>query len=116
MLRLDRQISSLRRGVSRLIDSYAEGVIDKAEFEPRISGLKQRMSQLQERYQAVLEAAEVERDLSLVVNRLVDFSAKVVQGLGGLDEFGMREIIRALVRRTAISLDLRQSSAIVPHD
>ena len=49
ILRLDRQISSLRRGISRLIDSYAEGVIDKAEFEPRIAGLKQRVSQLQER-------------------------------------------------------------------
>jgi len=45
----------------RLIDSYAEGVIDKAEFEPRIAGLKQRLSQLQERHQAALEAAEVER-------------------------------------------------------
>jgi site-specific DNA recombinase len=60
------------------------------------------MDTLQERYQAVLEAAEAERDLSLVVNRLEDFSAKVVQGLGGLDEFAMREIIRALVRRIEI--------------
>jgi site-specific DNA recombinase len=102
MLRLDRQISSLRRGISRLIDSYAEGVIDKAEFEPRITGLKQRMSQLQERHQAALEAAEAERDLSLVVSRLEDFSAKVVQGLDALDEIGMREIIRALVRRIEI--------------
>jgi site-specific DNA recombinase len=102
MLRLDRQISSLRRGISRLIDSYAEGVIDKAEFEPRITGLKQRMSQLQERHQASLEAAEAERDLSLVVSRLEDFSAKIVHGLDELDEFGMREIIRALVRRIEI--------------
>jgi site-specific DNA recombinase len=102
MLRLDRQISSLRRGVSRLIDSYAEGVIDKGEFEPRITGLKQRMSQLQERRQASLEAAEAERDLSLVVSRLEDFSAKVVQGLDTLDETGVREIIRALVRRIEI--------------
>jgi hypothetical protein len=27
-----------------------QGVIDKTEFEPRIAGLKQRMSQLQERH------------------------------------------------------------------
>ena len=42
IIRLDRQMTSLRRGIGRLIDSYTEGVIDKAEFEPRIAGLKQR--------------------------------------------------------------------------
>jgi site-specific DNA recombinase len=58
IIRLDRQMTSLRRGIARLIDSYTEGVIDKTEFEPRIAGLKQRMSQLQERHQAALEAIE----------------------------------------------------------
>ena len=80
IIRLDRQMTTLRRGIGRLIDSYAEGVIDKAEFEPRIAGLKQRMSQLQERHQAALDAAETERDLALVISRLEDFSAKVTTG------------------------------------
>jgi site-specific DNA recombinase len=102
MLRLERQISGLRRGVSRLIDSYAEGVIDKGEFEPRITGLKQRISQLQERRQASLEAVEVERHLSLVVSLLEGFSAKLVQGLGSLEETGVRKIIRALAQRIEI--------------
>jgi hypothetical protein len=66
----------MRRGIGRLIDSYAEGIIDKAEFEPRIAGLKQRLSQLEERHQAALETAESERDLSLVISRLEDFSAR----------------------------------------
>jgi hypothetical protein len=58
-----RQMTSLRRGIARLIDGYTEGVIDKTEFEPRIAGLKQRVSQLQERHQGALEAIESERDL-----------------------------------------------------
>jgi site-specific DNA recombinase len=102
ILRLDRQIATLRRGIGRLIDSYAENVIDKAEFEPRITGLKQRMSQLQERYQEARDAAEVERNLSLVISRLEDFSAKVTNGLDGLDRSGMRDVIRILVRRIEI--------------
>ena len=102
ILRLDRQISSLRRGISRLIDSYAEGVIDKAEFEPRITGLKQRVSQFQERHKAALEASKMERDLSLVISRLEDFSAKVTQRLDSLDESGTQEIVRALVSRIEI--------------
>jgi site-specific DNA recombinase len=34
------QLARLRRGIARLIDSYAEGLIDKAEFEPRITRLR----------------------------------------------------------------------------
>ena len=39
IVRLNHQITTMRRGIGRLIDSYAEGIIDKAEFEPRIAGL-----------------------------------------------------------------------------
>jgi site-specific DNA recombinase len=102
IVRLNHQMTTMRRGIGRLIDSYAEGVIDKAEFEPRIAGLKQRLSQIQARHQAALEAAEVERDLSLVISRLEDFSAKVATRLDDLDRVGMQEIIRILVRRIEI--------------
>ena len=102
IIRLDRQMTSLRRGIGRLIDSYTEGVIDKAEFEPRIAGMKQRVSQLQERHQAVIDAAETERDLALVISRLEDFSAKVTTGLDNLDRIGMQDIIRTVVRRIEI--------------
>ena len=74
IVRLNRQIMTMRRGIGRLIDSYAEGLIDKAEFEPRIAGLKHRLSQLEERHRAALDAIEIERDLSLVISRLEDFS------------------------------------------
>jgi site-specific DNA recombinase len=37
---VQRQIGKLRRGAGRLIDSYAEGLIEKAEFEPRITELR----------------------------------------------------------------------------
>jgi site-specific DNA recombinase len=103
IVRLDRQMTSLRRGIGRLIDSYAEGVIEKTEFEPRIAGLKQRMSQLQERHQAAREAAETERDLALVISRLEDFSAKVTTSLDNLGRFGMQDIIRTVVRRIEIN-------------
>jgi site-specific DNA recombinase len=95
-------MTSLQRGIGRLIDSYTEGVIDKAEFEPRIAGLKQRVSQLQERHQTAIDAAETERDLALVISRLEDFSAKVTTGLDTLDRLGMQDIIRTVVRRIEI--------------
>jgi len=105
IVRLNQQITTMRRGIGRLIDSYAEGLIDKTEFERRIAGLKQRLSQLQERHRAALDVIEAARDLSLVISRLEDFSAKVANRLDGLDPVGMQEIIRILVRRIEIDGD-----------
>ncbi len=36
----ERRIATLRRGIGRLIDGYAEGVIERSEFEPRIADLR----------------------------------------------------------------------------
>lgn len=75
--RMEKQMASVRRGSERLIDSYAEGFVEKGEFEPRITGMKQRMSQLRERFEAAVRTAERERDIRLVVSRLEDFAVKV---------------------------------------
>jgi site-specific DNA recombinase len=105
IMRLDRQMAALRRGIDRLIDCYTTGLIDKAEFEPRIAGLKQRMSQLQEKHEARVEALTTERELSLVISRLDDFAAKVRQGLDCPDSHVMRQIIHTVVRRIEIDRD-----------
>ena len=50
---VEGQIGKLRQGVARLIDSYAEGLIDKGEFEPRVTRLRQRLARLEEQRQAL---------------------------------------------------------------
>ena len=45
---VEGQIGKLRQGVARLIDSYAEGLIDKGEFEPRVTRLRQRLARREE--------------------------------------------------------------------
>jgi site-specific DNA recombinase len=102
---LDRQIDGLRRGIGRLIDSYAEGVIDHGEFQPRIAGLRERLARVKKQRQALIEAAETERSLTLVIGRVEDFAAKVQHSLDELDWQGTREIIRVLVRRVEIDGD-----------
>jgi site-specific DNA recombinase len=105
LAQLDRQTSALQRGIGRLIDSYAAGVIDRSEFEPRVAGLKVRVAQLQEQQRVAAEAAEAERELTLVIGQLEDFAAKVRHSLDDLDWLGTREVIRALVRRIEIDSD-----------
>jgi site-specific DNA recombinase len=97
--RLEKQMAAVRRGIGRLIDSYAEGFVEKGEFVPRITGMKQRMSQLTERFEAAVKIADRDRDIQLVVSRLEDFAVKVSDGLDKLDRVGQREIIRAMVKR-----------------
>jgi site-specific DNA recombinase len=100
--RVEKQIASVRRGIERLIDSYAEGFVEKGEFGPRITGMTQRMSKLQERLDAAARTAERERDFRLVVIRLENFAVKVSDGLDRIDRACRREIIRAMVKRIEV--------------
>jgi len=50
-------MSRLRQGIARLIDSYAEGLIDKDEFEPRIARMRERLKQIEEQAQQVKDEA-----------------------------------------------------------
>ncbi len=99
---LEAQTGKLRRGIARLIDSYAEGLIDKTEFEPRVARMRERMHQLEEQAQLLKEETEVEEELRLILGHLETFAEKVKAGLQDADWQTRREIIRALVKRVDI--------------
>ncbi len=96
------QISKLRRGVARLIDSYADGLINKEEFEPRVMRMRERMQHLEEQVQRLKEESEVEEELRVILSRLETFAAKVQDGLHQADFQMRRDIIRALVKRVEV--------------
>jgi site-specific DNA recombinase len=102
---VDGQIARLRRGIDRLIDGYAEGIINRSEFEPRVSGLKQRLGRLEGERIALNETLDFERDLVLVIGRLEDFTTRMRAGVGELDWNGRRDVIRALIRRIEVDHD-----------
>jgi len=99
---METQMSKLRRGIARLIDSYADGLIDKQEFEPRVSRMRERMQHLETQLQSLKEEAEVEGELRLILGRLETFAAKVKTGLQDADFSTRREIIRTLVKRVEV--------------
>jgi site-specific DNA recombinase len=70
-------MGKLRRGIARLIDSYADGLIDKQEFEPRVTRMRERMQHLEEQVQRFKEESEVEEELRLILGHLETFAAKV---------------------------------------
>ena len=102
---IETQVAKLRRGAARLIDGYAEGLIDKAEFEPRIAGLRQRIAGWEERAASLRDEAALRTTLALVIGRLEDFAQRVQGRMAEVDWSLQRDLIRTLVKRVEIDRD-----------
>lgn len=102
---LERQMGKLRQGIARLIDSYAEGMIEKSEFEPRITRLRQRLAKTDEEVHRLEEEAALQANLQLMVGCLEEFADTVKESLTEADWLLRRTIIRALVKRVDIDLN-----------
>jgi site-specific DNA recombinase len=101
----EAQLAKLRRGMGRLIDSYAEGLIERAEFEPRIGGFRQRIQGWEAQLQAMRDEAALQTTLSLVIGRLEDFARRVHARVAETDWYTRRELIRMLIKRVEIDRD-----------
>jgi site-specific DNA recombinase len=98
-------LQKLKRRMARLVDAYGEGLLEKAEFEPRIRHARERLRELKEEQQARAAREADERELALVIGRLQEFAARVKKGLRACNWTVRRNIIRALVRRVEIGGD-----------
>jgi len=99
---LEASLGRLRQGIARLIDSYAEGMIDKAEFEPRLTRLRERIKQLEAQIRQIQDEAGLEHELQLILGRLETFASKVKEGLAEANWVTRRELIRTLVKRVEV--------------
>ena len=102
---VEGQLGKLRQGLARLIDSYAEGLIEKREFEPRITRLRDRVTHLEEQAHQLADEAALHTELHLIIGRLEEFAAKVKEGLEDADWTSRRAMIRALVKRVEVAHD-----------
>src|SRR5512135_3396639 len=99
---LGKLMRNAKRMIFRLIDAYGDGLLDKSEFEPRITAARERLAKLEaECWQRIGEAAQ-EAELRLVIGQLEEFAKRVSQGLQEPDWATRREVVRALVRRVEI--------------
>ena len=99
---LESQKDKLGKGIGRLIDSYAEGLIEKDEFDPRIKGLRERLHGLEIQLKTLSDEASLVSELKVVVSRVEEFAAKVTQRLEELDWQNKREVIHTLVKRVEV--------------
>ena len=102
---VETHLGKLRQGLARLIDRYADGLIDQQEFAPRILRLRRRIAQAEEQRQQRVDAATLQTELQLIIGRLEDFATKVHHGLAEADWERKRDVIRALVKRVEVAQD-----------
>ena len=70
---LERQVGKLRQGLARLIDSSAEGLLEKQECEPRVTRLRQRITHIEAQCHQLAEAETLQRELQLILGRVEVF-------------------------------------------
>jgi site-specific DNA recombinase len=99
---IQKQIKSVQRGISRLIDGYEEGLLEKSEFEPRVARLRDRLTRLQQEAATAQDRTAQRRELREVLGHQEDFAAQVRRGLERADFAKRREIVRCLVKAIKI--------------
>lgn len=102
---LQNEQAKLRSAIARMIDGYAEGIIEKREFEPRVKQARAKLARIESQLRTANEAADADQQLRLLILHLGDFSSHVLANLETLDFDTKRNVIRALVKRVDIDHD-----------
>src|SRR5438445_9425302 len=103
--KLQMQVSRVQRQISKLIDAYSEGLIEKKEFEPRVREARAHLEKIQAetRTQEQLQAHLLE--MRQVIGQLETFAEKVRGKLEVADWTTQRQLISTLLKRVEIGAD-----------
>ena len=91
--------------LTRLIDAYENGLLQKEEFAPRLEKARQRLQDWQTQLDQMQAAQADEQTLEQALGRLEDFATRMETGLREPTSQQQREILTALVKRVEIAPD-----------
>jgi site-specific DNA recombinase len=94
-----KEVQRVKRGISRMLDLYQEGDIEKVEFEPRYARARQRLMELESKLAEQKGQIARQEGLGEIVCNFVQYTSRVRDGLDSADWKTRREIIRTLVKR-----------------
>ncbi len=92
--------------MERLIDSFAEGLIEKDQFASRMPRTKSRIADLDSRIRAYAGDVDQREHLRVALKRLRELAATIGPELGSADWQRRREIICTVVHRIDIDTDV----------
>jgi len=96
------QLQKLRHGMERLIDSLAEGVIDRDQFTGRMDRTKIRIAEIEVKLGAQETGEERRAHVHSLMGRLSELSKHIESQLRDPDWAAKREMVRAVVQRIEI--------------
>ena len=105
LLWLTQQQAKEQRVLTRLIDAYENGLLQKEEFAPRLEKARQRLQDWQTQLDQMQAAQADEQTLEQALGRLEDFATRMETGLREPTSQQQREILTALVKRVEIAPD-----------
>lgn len=92
----------LRHGTERLIDTLAEGVIDKDQFTIRMNRANARLAELDAKIASQTADEDRRTHIRFAMTRLTELASHLQSQLKKTDRTTKREIIRAIVQRIEI--------------
>jgi site-specific DNA recombinase len=99
---LDKELKHAERAISRLIDAYQEGCLEKQEFEPRLAAARERRERLSRAREAHAAQINEQEEVRQGLAGLETFAAQIAEGLDHANWNTRREIIRKLVHSVRI--------------
>jgi site-specific DNA recombinase len=99
---IGKEVERVKRGISRMLDLYQDGELEKEEFEPRYARARRRLSVLDSEAVAISERITREENLGTVLMSFEQYAKRVRDGLESATWATRREIIRTLVKRIEI--------------
>ena len=102
---LRKLVRNIKRGIARLIDAYSEGLLEKSEFEPRISKARERLARAESELKAGTDREDHNDELKVVITRLEEFSKKIQGSLRDADWSTQREVLRSMIKRVEVAED-----------
>ena len=102
---LKKQVAVAQRSVDRLIDAYTDGLLDRAEFDPRLARTRSRLSKLKEQLTELETASREQSSLREALACLDSFTESIASNLESADWSTRREILRTLIDRVLIEPD-----------
>jgi site-specific DNA recombinase len=99
---LQTVVQKVKRGMSRLIDAYQDGLLDRTEFEPRLRQAQERLHALEDQIAAVTAEQNRRQDLQLVVGQVETFARLLEGSLEQADWATKRQVITTLIKQMEI--------------
>jgi len=102
---LKKQLASAQRSVSRLIDAFTDGVLDRKEFAPRLQRARDRAARFAGQLAELENETREQSTLRDSLACLEDFTASIGANLDEADWTLRREILRTMIDRVLIEKD-----------